>query len=182
MEGIIGFVFIISSSLIIMLSDKVGVGNHELNNIIFGNAVVVDSIDVFLIPLLSIVALIVNIVLYKDFIFVTFDQESAKLYNYPIKFINFIFFVLLALVIAITTRALGALTVFSLIVLPALSAMNFSSSLKVIFIISSVLGLISALFGYFFFICLFNAYRSFNGVYGIDNIYFFYYLKKIEFF
>ena len=150
MEGVIGFVFLVSSSLIILLSDKITVGKHELNNILFGSAVVVESVDMFIIPFLSLSVLILNVILFKDFVFVSYDPETAKLYKYPTRFINFLFFAVLAIVLAMTTRALGALTVFSLLVLPALSAHYLSRNLKTIFTFSSIIGLLSAILGYFF--------------------------------
>lgn len=150
MEGVIGFTFLISSSLIIILSDKIVQGHHEIHNILFGSAVVVEPDEVIIVPLVSIIAFIINILLFKDFIFVSYDSETAQLYKYPVKYINLIFFIVLAVILAITTRALGALTVFSLLVLPALSSMYLSRRLIIIFILSAVFGLLSAVFGYFF--------------------------------
>jgi len=150
MEGVIGFTFLISSSLIIILSDKIVQGHHEIHNILFGSAVVVEPDEVVIVPLLSIIAFVVNILLFKDFVFISYDKETAQLYNYPVKYINLIFFILLAVILAITTRALGALTIFALLVLPALSSMYLSRKLRTIFILSSVFGLFSATIGYFF--------------------------------
>ena len=150
MEGVIGFAFLISSSLIIILSDKIVQGHHEIHNILFGSAVVVEPLEAVLIPVLTVLAFIVNIVLFKDFIFVSYDPETANLYKYPVKFINIVFFFVLAVILAVTTRALGALTIFAFLVLPALSALYLSKSLKIIFLLSSVIGIISATFGYFF--------------------------------
>jgi len=149
-EGVIGFAFLISSSLIIILSDKIVQGHHEIHNILFGSAVVVESREVLIIPLLTVIAFIINIFFYKDFVFVSYDHETAKLYNYPVTIINLIFFIVLAVILAVTTRALGALTVFSFLVLPALSAIYLSRSLKNIFFLSSIFGIISAALGYFF--------------------------------
>jgi len=150
MEGVIGFTFLISSALIIILSDKIVQGHHEIHNILFGSAVVVEPDEVIVVPLISIVAFIINILLFKDFIFISYDRETAQLYKYPVKYINLIFFILLAVILAITTRALGALTVFALLVLPALSSMYLSRKISRIFIYSSLFGLFSAVFGYFF--------------------------------
>ena len=150
MEGVIGFTFLISSSLIIILSDKIVQGHHEIHNILFGSAVVVEPDEAVIVPLLSVVAFVINILLFKDFVFVSYDRETAELYKYPVKYINLIFFIILAVILAVTTRALGALTVFALLVLPALSSMYLSRNLVRIFILSSVFGLFSAVAGYFF--------------------------------
>ena len=150
MEGVIGFAFLISSSLIIILSDKIVQGHHEIHNILFGSAVVVEPKEAILIPVLAVIAFIINLVLFKDFVFVSYDPDTAKLYKYPVKIINLLFFIVLAVILAVTTRALGALTIFSFLVLPALSALYISKRLKIIFLLSSIFGIISATFGYFF--------------------------------
>lgn len=150
MEGAIGFAFLISSSLIIILSDKIVQGHHEIHNILFGSAVVVEPMEVILIPILTVLAFLINLIFFKDFVFVSYDPETAKLYKYPVKIINLLFFIVLAVILAVTTRALGALTIFSFLVLPALSALYLSKSLKIIFFLSSIFGIISSTFGYFF--------------------------------
>lgn len=149
-EGITGFVFLISSSLIIVLSDKIAHSNHEITSIIFGNAVTVNPMDLLMILGLSTLALIINAVFYKDFMFISYDPETARLYKYPVRFINLLFFIMLAVIITVTTKALGSLTVFSMLVLPGLSALYLSRNIKTIFVISSVLGMLSGILGYFF--------------------------------
>lgn len=149
-EGITGFVFLISSSLIIVLSDKIAHSSHEINGIIFGNAVTVDPMDLLMILGLSTLSLIINVVFYKDFMFISYDPETARLYKYPVRTINLLFFTMLAVIITVTTKVLGSLTVFSLLVLPGLSALYLSRNIKTIFLISSVFGMFSGILGYFF--------------------------------
>lgn len=149
-EGITGFVFLISSSLIIILSDKIAQGSHEISSIVFGNAVTVDQTDVLVITGVSALSLIINVIFFKDFMFVSYDPETARLYKYPVRAINLIFFTMLAVIITTATRALGSLTVFSLLVLPGLSALYLSRKTKTIFLISSVFGMLSGVLGYFF--------------------------------
>ncbi len=149
-EGITGFVFLISSSLIIVLSDKIVHDSHEINGIIFGNAVAVYPMEVLVILGLSTLSLIINVVFYKDFMFISYDPETARLYKYPVRIINLLFFTMLAVIITVTTKALGSLTVFSLLVLPGLSALYLSRNIKTILLVSSVLGMLSGVLGYFF--------------------------------
>lgn len=179
MEGITGFTFLIFSSLVIILSDKIAQGSHEINNILFGSAVTVYPSEVILIPLLSGMGLIISIVFFKDFIFVSYDPETAKLYKYPVKAINLILFTTLAVILAVSTRALGSITVFSLLILPALSALYLSRSIKNIFFISSILGSLSAVFGYFSPIFFFT-YRSHNDFHRFNCSHYFFFINWVK--
>jgi zinc transport system permease protein len=149
-EGIIGFGFLIASGLVVILGDRITKGAHDIADILFGSAVVVDPTDVYVIPSVAILTIIVHLVFYKDFIFVSFDQETALLYKYPVRLLNTILLLTVGLIIAVTTRALGALPVFGLIALPPLAALFLTEKLNMVFIFAVIIGILSALLGYFF--------------------------------
>jgi len=89
-------------------------------------------------------------VLFKDFIFVSFDPETARLFKYPVRVLNTILLLTIGIVIAVTTRALGALPVFALVVLPSLTALFLTEKLRWVFILSVLIGVLSAVLGYYF--------------------------------
>lgn len=149
-EGVIGFGFLIASGGVIILGDKIASGAHDIATILFGSAVVVDPMDVYLIPATAILVFIIHIVYYKDFIFVSFDAESAQLFKYPVRRLNTLLLITVALVVAVATRALGALPVFALLALPPLASLYLTEKLKLIFLLSVIIGALSAVLGYFF--------------------------------
>jgi len=149
LEGVIGFGFLIAGSLTIIMSDRITQGAHEVDNILFGSAVVVDNKDLIFIPAISIVVFFVHYFFYKDFVFISFDPEMAKLFGYPVRIINLIMFIILGTVVAVTTRALGALPVFALLALPPLTSMYLTEKLKYVFILSILIGMSTAATGYF---------------------------------
>jgi len=149
-EGVIAFGFLLASGGVIILGDRITKGAHDISTILFGSAVVVDPIDVYLIPGVAILAFVIHLIYYKDFIFVSFDTESAKLFKYPLRRLNTLLLITVALVVAVSTRALGALPVFALLALPALSSLYLTEKLKLLFVFSVVIGILSAALGYFF--------------------------------
>ncbi len=149
-EGVIAFGFLLASGGVIILGDRITKGAHDISTILFGSAVVVDPIDVYLIPGVAILAFVIHIIYYKDFIFVSFDTESAKLFKYPLRRLNALLLITVALVVAVSTRALGALPVFALLALPALSSLYLTEKLKLLFVFSIIIGILSAVLGYFF--------------------------------
>lgn len=149
-EGVIGFGFLIASGGVVILGDRITKGAHDIANILFGNAVVVDPRDVYIIPAVAIIIFLVHRIFYKDFIFVSFDEESARLFKYPVKLLNTTLLVSIALVVSISTRALGALPVFAFLALPPLTSLLLTEKLKLVFLLSVIMGFLSATLGYFF--------------------------------
>jgi len=148
-EGVIAFGFLLASGGVIILGDRIVSGTHDIATILFGSAVVVDPSDVYLIPAIVAIVLIIHIIYYKDFIFVSFDTESARLFKYPVRRLNTLLLITVALVVAVATRALGALPVFALLALPPLAALYLTEKLKHVFVFSVIIGTLSAILGYF---------------------------------
>lgn len=149
-EGVIAFGFLLASGGVIILGDRIAKGSHDIATILFGSAVVVDPTDVYIIPGVALFVLIIHKFFFKDFIFVSFDTESAQLFKYPVRLLNTLLLITVALVVAVATRALGALPVFALLALPPLSSLYLTEKLKLVFVFSVIIGVLSAVLGYFF--------------------------------
>ncbi len=149
-EGVIGFGFLIASGAVIILGDRITKGAHDIADILFGSAVVVDPRDVYIIPAVALAALIIHIVFFKDFVFVSFDEETARLFKYPVRILNTVILITIAVVVAVATRALGALPVFAFLALPPLTSLYLTERLRLVFVISVIIGTLSAALGYFF--------------------------------
>ena len=149
-EGVIGFGFLIASGAVIILGDRITKGAHDIADILFGSAVVVDPRDVYIIPAVALAALIIHIIFFKDFVFVSFDEETARLFKYPVRILNTVILITIAVVVAVATRALGALSVFAFLALPPLTSLFLTERLRLVFVISVIIGTLSATLGYFF--------------------------------
>ncbi len=149
-EGVIGFGFLIASGAVVILGDRITKGAHDIANILFGSAVVVDPKDLYIIPAIAIIAAIIHAIYFKDFIFVSFDEESARLVKYPVRMLNTVMLITIAVVASVSTRALGALPVFAFLALPPLTSLFLTEKLKLVFALSVIMGVLSATLGYFF--------------------------------
>lgn len=149
-EGIIGFGFLLASGAVVILGDRITKGSHDIASILFGSAVVVDPGDVYIIPGIALAAALIHVMFFKDFIFVSFDEESARLCKYPVRALNAGILITIAVVAAVATRALGALPVFAFLALPPLTSLYMTEKLKLVFMLSAIIGVLSAVLGYFF--------------------------------
>lgn len=149
-EGVIGFGYLIASGAVIIIGDRITKGAHDIADILFGSAVVVDPRDVYIIPAVALAAFIIHFVFFKDFVFVSFDEDTARLFKYPVRTLNAVILLTIAVVVAVSTRALGALPVFAFLALPPLTSLLLTEKLKLVFVISVIIGVLSATLGYFF--------------------------------
>jgi zinc transport system permease protein len=149
-EGVIGFGYLIASGIVVIIGDRITQGSHDIADILFGSAVVVDPKEVFIVPAVAFLSFIVHWVFFKDFIFISFDPETAWLFKYPVRMLNTVLLFTVGVVVAVTTRALGALPVFALAVLPALTALFLTEKLNWVFVLAVLIGILSAVLGYYF--------------------------------
>jgi zinc transport system permease protein len=149
-EGIIGFGYLLASGIVVIISNQITRESHDIADILFGSAVVVDPKEVYIVPAVAFLSIIIHSVFFKDFVFVSFDPETARLFKYPVRMLNTILLLTIGIVIAVTTRALGALPVFALAVLPPLTALFLTERLSWVLALSVLIGVLSAVLGYYF--------------------------------
>src|SRR5690606_14359795 len=78
--------------------------------------------------------------LYKELLYLSFDEESARISGVPYRSINLIFAVLIALVISISMQVVGILLVSAMITLPVATAMQWAKSFKQTFFYAILFG------------------------------------------
>ena len=119
----------------------------DLFNYLFGSILTVKQSDVYIILGVGIVVLISIILLYKELIYITFDEEAAKVGGIPTKMINTIFIVLAALTVALAIPIVGILLISALIVIPVVAALQLKKSFWKTLVIAEVFSLISVFSG-----------------------------------
>jgi zinc transport system permease protein len=119
----------------------------NFNSFLFGTIVAISDFELYLIIGAGAVILIAFLVMYKALLYMTFDEESAKLAGVPVRRVNFVFMLLIALTVSISVRTIGILIISSLMVLPVACSLQFSKSFKQTTVISIVFGLVFVLAG-----------------------------------
>ncbi|MBB6448858.1 zinc transport system permease protein [Geomicrobium halophilum] len=141
----------------IILSAGVGLGvvfisiadgfNTDLFAYLFGSVAAVGQTDFYMITIVSLLVGALLILFYKEWFFLSFDEEQAKVSGLSGKWLDLIFTVLVALVIAAAMRIVGILLVSALMALPVAAAMQWAKSFKQMFFYSAVFGEIAVLAG-----------------------------------
>lgn len=121
--------------------------NFDLFSFMYGSIATVTKEDITIIMITSIIVLLFINLFFKELVYITFDEESAKLSNIPVKMINIIFMILVAASITMTLRIVGVLLVSSLIAIPVATSLRVAKSFKQSIFYSILFGEISILSG-----------------------------------
>lgn len=143
-------------SIAIVMSAGVGlagvlsgfIGNSTgFSGFLFGSIVAISDFELYMVVLVSLAVMSIFILLYKELMYIAFDEEGARLVGIPVRAINFVFTILTALTVSIASRTVGALIVSSMIVVPVAIAMRFAGSYKQTLIIAIILAVLFTVLG-----------------------------------
>ncbi len=121
--------------------------NVDLFNYLFGSILTVKQSDVYIIALLGAVVISAIILLYKELISVTFDEEAAQVIGIPTRFINIMLIILLAFTVALAIPIVGVLLIAALIVIPIITALQFKKGFMETIIIGEIISVFSVIAG-----------------------------------
>lgn len=132
------------SAIIISLSKS---GYNQWFVYLFGSIVSVTVGDLYFMVATAIIVLLLILLLYKEFVSISFDQEFAKTSGMSIKRLNFVFSLLVALVITMSMKVVGILLVGAMITLPIAASIRIGNSFKQVVIWGIVFGEVAILSG-----------------------------------
>ena len=118
-------------------------------NYMFGSILAMDTKDVILSIVLTVLSVGIYIVVYNRLFVVTFDERYAKASGINVTVYQFLIALLTALVVVVGMRMMGTLLISSLIVFPAVIARKITTSFKGLVIMSAITSVICFLLGLF---------------------------------
>ncbi len=140
-------------ALAIVFSSMIRTNNVNLISYLFGSIVTVTVQDLEVIACLTAVVLGVLTFIFKELVFLTFDEEVARVSGLPVKKINLILALLTALTVSVSMRIVGVLLVSALMVIPVAASLQLARSFRstlinaiVISELSVFIGLVSSFF------------------------------------
>ena len=149
-ETVVGLGYLIAAAgvIIILNSPRVGQEAHEVNDLLYGNAVAVPPQQLVIMSVSAIVVGLLHGIFGKEFIFTTFDSEMARTLGLRTGGWNLLLFLTFALAISVSTRAIGALPVFAFMVIPPAAGLLLGERLWSVFAISVGIAVFAAALGY----------------------------------
>lgn len=124
-----------------------GTYSADLMSWLFGSLLAVSGSDILFVGILDILILLVIAGLYKEFLAVSYDQEYSRLQGIPTGFIRGLFLFLAALTTVMLMKVTGLIMVIAMLTIPAAIAEMFTSSLRKMMVLASVLAALFSLGG-----------------------------------
>ena len=147
-EAGVGMAYVVAGALVILGANRLVHAAHDLNSMVFGNAVAVPFEDVLVLAAVTLISVTVHTVFQKEIVFVSFDRETAQAMGLDGRLWSGMLFLTIGLAIPVSARALGALPVFAFLTIPAAAALLLTSRLRPAFAVATVLGFVAAGGGY----------------------------------
>ena len=121
----------------------------DLMGYLFGSILTVSRFDIGMMMAITFLIVMIFILMFKEILFIAFDEEYGRTQGIPVGFINTILIALVALTIVVNIRVMGIILVISLMTIPQVTANLFSKHFKHIIFYSIGFGLLSSLTGLF---------------------------------
>ena len=141
--------YLLSGAVVLILGGLVRQEMHDVQSVLFGNAVLVDTVQILYVGGAALAVFVTHLLLHRRFLFVSFDPDAAGAAGLRPFRTEVILYASFALMISVATRAIGALPAFGLMVLPAMAGLRLGKSMRAAFAIAMVSGALAAGFGYY---------------------------------
>ena len=145
------------SAIALLLSSGLAVGvvlislsngfTLDLYSFLFGSILLISIHDMVTSIALCAAVLIVMSIVYRKLMYITFDEEQAKVSGLDVGKLNYLFVVLASITVITSIRLVGVLLISSLIVIPNITAMMFGKGFKKTALMSAIVGVFSVLSG-----------------------------------
>jgi zinc transport system permease protein len=119
----------------------------NISTYLFGSILIVSVEDTLEILAMAGAVLAIVVLLYRQFMYVTFDEEQAKVSGLSISKLSYLFAVLASVSVIVSMRLVGILLVSSLIVIPNVTALLLGKGFKKTALISVGISVFSVVTG-----------------------------------
>jgi ABC-type Mn2+/Zn2+ transport system permease subunit len=118
-------------------------------NMLHGEIVAVNGRDLSLLLYLYGLLTAAILVFNRQFLFISFDRETARAMGKHVVFWDVLLYSVIGMAIAMSVLIVGPMLTFAFLIIPPLSARRFCRSMRSFFILSSILGGLGGLLGFY---------------------------------
>lgn len=146
-EVALGTVFLLASSMSILLVAQNGFGLEEVKAMLYGDLIVSGAHDLRILLLTGIPSLATLLLFLRPILYVSLDREGAQVMGIRCWFWEALFFFLLGLAVSGASRSGGALLVFCLLVVTPATALLLTRRIWQSILLSMALGVVTTWLG-----------------------------------
>lgn len=146
-DATIGVTYALAAAVGILLISKALSGEaHDI--FLSGNILGITRTDTLALLAVAIPVTVLHVVFYKEFLFVSFDRETAATLGYNVRLWNLLLYFTLGAVIAFSMQFAGVMLVFNFLVLPAVTGLLISQSMGGVFFWAVTSAVVAAVAGF----------------------------------
>lgn len=124
--------------------------NVDLFSYLFGEILAIETAEVVFSIALAFVVVLLVVVNYHKFLYMTFDRESAKASGIKVERLDGLLTILTAVTVVLGMKVVGILFVSALVVIPAAASLQVASNFKQAIAFSTCISLLSVVLGLVF--------------------------------
>jgi len=129
-DAAIGIFFAASMAAGVLFLHLSGTYNVDVFGFLFGNILAIGERQILQILAVAAGVLAVVALFFKEYVFISFDEEMAWVCGVPVTFLRALFLVLLSLAVIVAIYLVGIILVSALLVIPGATARNLTGHLR----------------------------------------------------
>jgi zinc transport system permease protein len=124
-ETIVGLGWVVASAALLLLlsSKRIVQETHEVEDLLYGNAVLVNLHQVKVLAGVAGALLVVHVLFFKELLFITHDAEMARTVGYRTRAWDMLLYATFGIGISFAVQTIGALPAFGFLVIPSAGAL-----------------------------------------------------------
>lgn len=155
-DAAIGIVFTAMFSIGVIGISKISKegGVHlDLKDFLFGNILGVGPNDIYLSLTIGLVIVLTIFLFYRHLFVSTFQPVVARTMGFNVDLLHYFLMLLLSFAVVASLQTVGVILVVAMLITPAATALLLSNHLKIVLLISALIGVISSVLGILLAIC-----------------------------
>ena len=144
LDTAMGVIFSVVMSLAMLALGMLPGARTEGLGLIWGNLLTTDGTDICCMGAAAALLLLFISLFFKEIQAILGQRQAAEACGVPVRMIYYACLMIMGLTVAFSLKAVGGLLIYSLIVTPAAAALQLTYSLRAMFLLSALLGALSA--------------------------------------
>lgn len=147
LEAIIGIIYAFASAATVMLISKTPHGDSDVQEVLFGNILSVNSNQIAVTGIVFGALLFMHIIFRRKFFELTKSYDTDKIKPKGFNIWNFLFYISIGLSIVFAVKISGVIPVFSYLIIPSVCAIMLTRSDKTVVIIAMIVSFLGSFIG-----------------------------------
>ncbi len=146
-SSVIGMLLPLSMSLGVIALSFIRGYSPDVMGLLFGNILMVTSLDIWTLVFANAGALVFFSVLYRELLYYSYDERMARHYGVPVGFVHYGTLIGISLSVVSSVKIAGIILVTAFLIIPAVAARLLANSFRGMILISISFGIIASVFG-----------------------------------